>query len=189
MWGAIVGDNRVYTHYARWKTHPNSTIRVWLIPWRLAGISFPPSGSAFSSTSRHAHAPHVTDDGKTWQSCAMPGHPGQSNTPGRRKEVRLKINKFLDKEENIMQPFTTTKIIITTTEKAQRVGFRESMDTFSQGTWWPHCSTQVELEPLDYDMIAHENHIPTVQTHTIGLMNWYIYPGQTHHRQVDIGSL
>lgn len=51
----------------------------------------------------------------------MPGHPGQSNRPGRRKEVYLKINKFLDKKENIMQPFTITKIIITTTEKAQRV--------------------------------------------------------------------
>lgn len=113
MCGAIEGDNKVYTHYARWKTHPNSTIRVWLIPWCLAGRSFPPSGSVFSSTSRHAHALHVTDDGKTWQSCAMPGHPGQSNRPGRRKEVCLKINKFLDKQEDIMQPFTTSLLITT----------------------------------------------------------------------------
>lgn len=66
------------------------------------------------------------------------------------------------------------------------------MDTFSQCTWWPLCSTlnttQMELQPLFYGMNTHENPITTVQTRSICLMNWY-HPGQTHHRQVDIGSI
>ncbi len=68
-------------------------IKYELIPWHLAGRSFPPSGSAVSWASQHARAPRVTGDGRTWQSCAMPGHPGQSSTPARRKEGNVSVFK------------------------------------------------------------------------------------------------
>lgn len=62
-----------------------------LVPWHPVGRSFHPSGSAFSLASRHARAPRVTDYGRTWQSCAMPGHLGQSSMPARRKEGNVGV--------------------------------------------------------------------------------------------------
>lgn len=94
--------------------------KVVILPGHLAGRSFLPSGFAFSLTFQRALAPRVTDDGKTWQSCAMPGHPGQSNKPGRRK-LRLKKKKktqFLDKQK--IMPL----IIMIKTDMAQRVKLR-----------------------------------------------------------------